>query len=51
MEDRISGLLHHCCKNILQEEWLLLRSMPPGVNMDMGKGYDDNDRLRCSSLS
>ena len=24
----------------------LLRSMPLGVNMDMGKGYDDNDRLR-----
>ena len=25
--------------------------MPPGVNMDMGKGYDDNDQLRRSSLS
>ena len=25
--------------------------MPPGVNMDMGKEYDDNDRLRCNSLS
>ena len=30
---------------------LILRSMPPGVNMDKGKGYDDNDRLRHSSLS
>ena len=29
----------------------MLRSMPPGVNMDKGKGYDDNNRLRCSSLS
>ena len=25
--------------------------MPPGVNMDKGKGYDDNDRLHRSSLS
>ena len=25
--------------------------MPSGDNMDMGKGYDDNDRLRRSSLS
>ena len=29
----------------------LLRSTPPGVNMGMGKGYDDNDRLRRSNLS
>ena len=29
----------------------MLQSMPPGDNMDMGKGYDDNDRLRQSSLS
>ena len=29
----------------------VLRSMPPGDNMDIGKGYDDNDRLCCSSLS
>ena len=29
----------------------MLRSMPPGVNMDMGKGYDNNDWLHCSSLS
>ena len=29
----------------------MLRSTPPGVNMDMGKGYDDNDWLRRSSLS
>ena len=25
--------------------------MPPGVNMDMGKEYDDNNRLHCSSIS
>jgi len=25
--------------------------MPPGVNMDMGKGYDNNDWLRRSSIS
>ena len=25
--------------------------MPPGVNMDKGKGYDDNDQLHRSSLS
>jgi len=25
--------------------------MPPGVNMDMGKGYDNNNQLRRSSLS
>ena len=25
--------------------------MPPEDNMDMGKGYDDNDRLCQSSLS
>ena len=25
--------------------------MPSGDNMDMGKGYDDNDWLRRSSLS
>jgi len=30
---------------------VLLRSMPPGVNMGMGKGYDDNDWLHQSSLS
>ena len=29
----------------------MLQSMPSGDNMDMGKGYDDNDRLRRSSLS
>ena len=33
------------------ETGVLLRSMPPGVNMDKGKGYDDNDRLHRSSLS
>ena len=25
--------------------------MPPGDNMDMGKGYDDDDQLCWSSLS
>jgi len=30
---------------------ILLQAMPPGVNMDMGKGYDNNDRLCRSSLS
>ena len=25
--------------------------MPPGVNMDMGKEYDDDDQLCQSSLS
>ena len=29
----------------------LLQLMPPGDNMDMGKGYDDNDWLHWSSLS
>ena len=29
----------------------MLQSMPPGDNMGMGKGYDDNDQLRQSSLS
>ena len=29
----------------------MLRSMPPGVNMDIGKGYDDDNRLCQSSLS
>ena len=29
----------------------MLQLMPPGDNMDMGKGYDDNDWLRRSSLS
>jgi len=29
----------------------MLRSMPPGVNMDMGKGYDDDNWLHWSSLS
>ena len=33
------------------EKGVLLQSMPPGVNMDMGKGYDDDDQLRRSSLS
>ena len=35
--------------HILRE--LMLRLMPSGVNMDMGKGYDNNDQLRWSSLS
>ena len=30
---------------------LLLRSTPPGCSMDLGQGYDDNDRLCRSSLS
>ena len=30
---------------------LVLQSMPHGVNMDMGRGYDDNDRLHHSGLS
>jgi len=42
-------------KNIKQKKsegsCYVLQSMPPGVNMDMGKGYDDNDWLRWSSLS
>ena len=29
----------------------VLWSMPPGDNMDVDKGYDDNDWLRQSSLS
>ena len=29
----------------------MLQLMPPGVNMDMDKGYDDDDWLRWSSLS
>jgi len=29
----------------------LLQLMPPGDNMDMGKGYDDDDQLHQSSLS
>ena len=29
----------------------MLRSRPPGDNMDMGKGYDNNDQLCQSSLS
>jgi len=33
------------------KELNMLRSRPPGDNMDMGKGYDDNDRLYQSSLS
>ena len=33
------------------EKGVLLQLMPPGVNMDMGKGYDDNDQLRHSSIS
>ena len=33
------------------ETGVLLRSMPPGHNMNMGKGYDDDDWLRQSSLS
>jgi len=34
-----------------EETEKVLQSMPPGVNMDMGKGYDDNDWLRRSSIS
>ena len=30
---------------------VLLRSRPPGDNVDMGKGYDDDNWLRQSSLS
>jgi len=33
------------------ESTILLRLMPPQVCMDMGKGYDNDDRLRRSSLS
>jgi len=33
------------------ETGVLLWSMPPGHNMDMGKEYDDDDRLCQSSLS
>ena len=33
------------------EMGVLLQSMPPEVNMDMDKGYDDNDWLCHSSLS
>ena len=30
---------------------VLLQSMSPGDNIDMGKGYDNNDQLHRSSLS
>ena len=33
------------------ETGVLLRLMSPGDNMDMGKGYDDNNWLCQSSLS
>ena len=33
------------------ETGVLLQSMPPGNNIDMGKGYDNDDWLRQSSLS
>ena len=36
---------------LLSSKGSLLQSMPPGDNMDMGKGYDDNNWLRRSSLS
>ena len=39
------------CNSLIGLDVVLLRSMPPGVNMDMGKGYDDDNRLRRSSLS
>ena len=42
------GLIHGDMK---PETGVLLRSMPPGDSMDMGKGYDDNDQLHRSSLS
>ena len=33
------------------EKGVLLRLIPPGCSMDLGQGYDDNDRLHQSSLS
>ena len=36
----------------MQKVWsCMLWSMPSGDSMDMGKGYDDNNQLRQSSLS
>ena len=42
------GLIHEDMK---PGKRVLLRLMPHGVNMDMGRGYDDNDRLHHSGLS
>ena len=35
----------------IHEKMMLLQSIPPGDSMNMGKGYEDNDRLRRSNLS
>ena len=49
--DRIS--FHPCNRSSLNDRntHLVLRLMPPQVCMDMGKGYNDDDWLRRSSLS